>query len=741
MSQVVHTLCLRTQDAVSRSDEKGEMQFQVQSGTKFDAVKVALGSLEFPMTQWTVEEEWRRVYLSEGIRIEGGDSLQITEKMASTGSPTHRMEIHLLPTLNPIRLCEAGEQGGIDVECVHPHGLWFQDGTHTTLPWTTDVVLAASPIGTASLSSLLQRGLLRCASPTRFTILSQGAEHLKRETCNFPNAGYILCEPIPSPTILCRYLQKAIRSSLPLLSWHVEYKAKENRVHIRALSSPDQEAIVSVEGTPLSNLLGFTSFSHSGRGTSIELRSDPFSSWGFGSLPLGWYAPSNRPMCTGQPLRFLIEMENAINKLYFPLPERMSTSLATGHFLVFADPTGATHTCPVFVGRHQPDTLSSHLQSEMTRLAQEECSGCIVEVWYQDARFHFQCTKPDDSGSMVPAPFSLLFHHPMQFDPSKIGFETQPYTGSHTYSSPEQVDVPSVRGRYLSNLYRVSESTHQKKMRITPTPPPSLLCLITDYDPTQSTLTVDTYMGKLPCAHGMQEGDVVTLSGSGDEEILRPGEEEWDTVQAKGLAFSSSHKDRYGVVLPSTHGSITAKLQVKPIPHSLFSSLVGKVMKINLKTQPSNFCFGPCLLRSLSHISVGFREGATQWGEDGSVWSGKAFLPSSSLDPVPALIPPFEAPNVHSLDHPDYVLLHLLEGRNASSLRHITNTSITQPFAKLVLYPLFREERMLPRDTTLLSGESLSRFTLKFTNPDGTPYHFHGAEFSFSLNFFNVQGM
>ena len=39
MSQVVHTLCLRTQDAVSRSDEKGEMQFEVQAGTKFDAVK------------------------------------------------------------------------------------------------------------------------------------------------------------------------------------------------------------------------------------------------------------------------------------------------------------------------------------------------------------------------------------------------------------------------------------------------------------------------------------------------------------------------------------------------------------------------------------------------------------------------------------------------------------------------------------------------------------------------------
>ena len=61
-----------------------------------------------------------------------------------------------------------------------------------------------------------------------------------------------------------------------------------------------------------------------------------------------------------------------------------------------------------------------------------------------------------------------------------------------------------------------------------------------------------------------------------------------------------------------------------------------------------------------------------------------------------------------------------------------------QVFCKLSLYPLFREERMLPRDTTLLR-DNLHTFTLAFWNPDlRTPYHFHGAEFSFSLNFVSV---
>lgn len=42
---------------------------------------------------------------------------------------------------------------------------------------------------------------------------------------------------------------------------------------------------------------------------------------------------------------------------------------------------------------------------------------------------------------------------------------------------------------------------------------------------------------------------------------------------------------------------------------------------------------------------------------------------------------------------------------------------------------------MLPRETTLLSGESLPTFTLRFANPDGSPYHFHG---NFSRVFLDV---
>jgi len=125
---------------------------------------------------------------------------------------------------------------------------------------------------------------------------------------------------------------------------------------------------------------------------------------------------------------------------------------------------------------------------------------------------------------------------------------------------------------------------------------------------------------------------------------------------------------------------------------------------------------------------LGFRDGATQWGVDGSL---------QTLSGV--CLPPFVAPSVHNLDHPDYILVYLSDGKRSSTLQHTDGNNVTTPLTKIVLYPSFREERMIPRDTMFMSGESLTRFSLWFTNPDGTPYHFHFASFSFTLNFLKVQ--
>ena len=56
----------------------------------------------------------------------------------------------------------------------------------------------------------------------------------------------------------------------------------------------------------------------------------------------------------------------------------------------------------------------------------------------------------------------------------------------------------------------------------------------------------------------------------------------------------------------------------------------------------------------------------------------------------------------------------------------------------MVIPVLLEMQINLKDEHQLLSGESLSTFVLRFTNPDGTPYRFHNVDFSFSLNFIKV---
>jgi hypothetical protein len=64
----------------------------------------------------------------------------------------------------------------------------------------------------------------------------------------------------------------------------------------------------------------------------------------------------------------------------------------------------------------------------------------------------------------------------------------------------------------------------------------------------------------------------------------------------------------------------------------------------------------------------------------------------------------------------------------------------TVGFAKLVLYPQYQVHDLLPRDLVTATMDSPVRFEVRFLNPDNTPYHFNGREFSFSLQYTSPLG-
>jgi len=355
----------------------------------------------------------------------------------------------------------------------------------------------------------------------------------------------------------------------------------------------------------------------------------------------------------------------------------------------------------------------------------------------------------------------------------------------------------SLGSSFVSNLIRVAEVSPVKKFRLHGAPLATIVAALDiAADPEGAAAgiqTLRTFVNGQPFAHGFQVGDVVRVmagrggvvqvrmpqgggarskmseiknemrsalgmsgtggkgtSGTGGEgtsdsashpahPAAHPGGD--DDVSPPPALLSGDVADAVPVELHElglAHDTTAVVEQIRPgddactLRLSIGSSVVAAdgafappsfFVRLGAEAEPWNLHFGK--LGSVPAEVVGFDASAVQWGVDGTVDDGRGLL-----------LPPYDAPHCHSLDHPDYVLITFSESSGANFV-HSYAGEHRQVFCKLTLYPMFREERMLPRDTLLLrDGSGITRFTIAFWNPDmRMPYHFHGAQFSFSLTF------
>lgn len=752
--QTLYTICMQTKDSLRR----GEGDFVLKLGgdaPRAEASKVQLGSLEFPIVQWTIEEDWSRLYHSEGFRIHPeARRMKVEEEriVGETREETEDMfrstEVVLPLYLNPIQRWSPlpGEEGWYKVTCGLEHGLWTEGGGSSLLSairWA-DVEIVCSAAGRLSLNERMRAGCLRYLSDTEFAVEVRCGSDL------VGSRGYVYVPTVPSPSLLCDLISFPLSRAKTMGRYRVEYDPSSNTACLlsdrfpsssSSSSSRSGEDVVdgirfTLVGGGLSSLIGYPS-SHSrrfspredsfGKKDDLPLRlpSEPFPGWSFSRLRPGWYSPSHRSMNTGHPLHISKEVELSLNPFYFPIDERTPDGFPTAHFFVFSDPAGCVQICPLLSGRYTSSSLSSYLSTRMSDLSSVPDTIFSVDAQEEDAgmgRFVFSCEVRDESGGIQPAPFSLLFTHPLQFNPERIGFQPIAYHGQSSYASSFPVGgvvssprPPSIQtGR---NVYRFTETSHEKRFELHASPIAPLTCRIESYDVGSCLLTVTTFASSLPFVHGFRVGDIVRIAPCRKTTLLLDEEGAgWEGRDVSPCPLASDW-GRSGVVSESGHQRVTLRVRSTPA----LSDCVGMCLQLNVDPEPVNLCFG-LLPKSVKAEMLGFRKGSVQWGVDGSIEAGEW------------LVPPLSAPFIHSLDHPDYVLLYLREGKQSTTLQHGSGPNATAPFAKIVLYPLLREERMLPRDTSLLC-ESLNQFTLSVRNPDGSPYHFHGAEFSFSLNF------
>ena len=744
MPTEVHTICFHTRDAVEREDSRMVFELPVHR-LRNPAVKVALGSVEFPMVQWTVEEEWSRLWINEGIRLtSGGNKLQFSIRLPGGTDPEYTNDIGVPVRLNPIVGVRRVEGGFLDFECSEPHFLWANDGSSCLVKrmatWGCDVRVVAGVGGDISIRAAFEDGHLHRISDTTFRVGGITSAPVG-DVAWASRQAFLLVDVIPSPHHLCELLTFAARGTAFVygdegsvdgstqgvasvgqeIRFQYNKKKDEVAVHLRF---PERTLVRVVPGA-LAKMLGLSSTVIRTSETVSSLATGPTNMWDYVEIPTGFYSPCHRSMSTGQPLRFGTEVESAINRLYFPLPStgdnRLQASPSTPHTIVFVDPWARTNMCPIPCGRYTPLSICSYLETEMTRISGKDVT---FSVFYSEDRFVFSCERTSDSGRVEAAPFSLLFNHPICTDAARFGFPPQPCVGATTYTSITPVHFPRTDGfvgsepRAVGNLIRVSEITSQKRFRVHAMSVPTMTAVVTAKK--EGTVVLRTYVNRLPYSHGYQLGDVVRVVATDDGmvalEVTNSENTQWKEVEyAAAPAFPF---DVTAVVVQSSVNDPTVLMLLMPDVAEVDTS----VSIIAIGPDPWNMCFCECKPKSIDAYMLGFPSQTILWGIDGSLHNGAI------------MVPPFDAPFVHSLDHPDYVLITLNESAGAS-LEHNYNGESKHVFCKLSLYPLFREERMLPRDSNLARG-TFSRFEIAFWNPDmRRPYKFHGAEFSFSLNF------
>ena len=147
-AHIVHTVCMDTRDALRRKD--GEFAFRLAGDNpRINAIKVGLGSLEFPMVQWSIEESSNLLYFSEGIVIDADrNALSLVEV---SDAAAHEFACRCACVNEIVEIsARAGDWKAIRTKTPTAHAVFRQRAQHRVRRRLGGVEIVCSSMGTES---------------------------------------------------------------------------------------------------------------------------------------------------------------------------------------------------------------------------------------------------------------------------------------------------------------------------------------------------------------------------------------------------------------------------------------------------------------------------------------------------------------------------------------------------------------------------------------------------------------
>lgn len=456
-----------------------------------------MGSIELPVTQWTIESGWATLLFDQGIVTEVNSLAELPNATfyltitPAGGSPTV-LEVAVPPNVNNIVGVVADGPTAAIFTTELPHGL-------VAAPSWAPIELEGTVLTDPAVIGLNMNPNLTIIDAVTFRLAG-----LPPATPPADLMGYVRASP-PNPQELADALTTALRAAVmglvPLPMVQMLYNANTNVFTLTYDDGLAAQTFVTLTH-PASSLS-----THMGFGMGAMLSPDGVTPTS--QAVIGNY---NNSGCLSnlsfQPGNYTAEsfaaaFERAWNPFVFN--GGCAADPADRPVFAFTNAAGMCFDFPIDYGTYTPDTFAAYLASNMA--AADPSQTYTVTYVAANQTLHFESNLPfglpfDDS---VVTP-SLV---------ARLGFDPICYNGAMSYVSRSLGYAPS--------LCTPTPLLRSGNLRVLMKAPQSTYCFVFCGTPCQSAVMGggDT-IGPLPLAHGFQVGDFVNLTTAAGDMYTLP---------------------------------------------------------------------------------------------------------------------------------------------------------------------------------------------------------------------------
>jgi hypothetical protein len=682
---------------------------------RLNVAQITLGSLEIPLAQYNIEDDWKILQFDEGIDLyvlDPSDESIVQFVINENGT---NVIAQLPPRLNPItNVNPSGAPTNTAVFTTqYPHCLDLRGFFNWGEPMkviNTLLSTLTTPSGVNQLTT--DNANLTIISDTEFQLTWTGAPVTFTELSSV--YGYVSTPSIPSPDYLAQLVTLALEKEAPG-HWKVTYDPCTGKFKLcwvgpgcdARTASP--AVLVALGNNSLGHIMGF--------GCADVLIPMPVFEQSTSIIDKPREVPSISQNCIQSiecsPCRSQIEVDvgnytpdglmsnisRQLNRFYFDQGPGCGAQISP-YTLYYSTQCGECKSLQIPFGLYSPDSLAAFLTTGM----QANISSMNVSWDINTGQFTFEADVDfglEFDANLTANNVELAY---------RLGFYPISYRNNNTYKSITPFYLPtkgccgtSIPDRHLSYVYTPmpqSMLNNQKRFMVEVSKLRSIQTIGPFTNNADGTITITTRISSGPdvyIAHGFQVLDVVEVTVGGT--------------------------DTYELTVVRVDGYNQFTVELGSIPATTFvneSSLC-----LRLSNAISTNLYFSCQPNNIMARTLGF-------GECDYLWS-----PSNPTTWI--------APAMYCLDYPNYVLVEMTQPVGATHNMHAWTTApdrtdtLTSILAKVILYPQFRMERSFPFHMIIPDLRVITRVQIRILNPDHSLYKLHNRDWSFTLVFHAVE--